>query len=589
MFMWSIKAILLTATALATTNAKPAAKSFKQRALRKHAKVFKHSPIATGAIGPFAGSALLEPTPTASLLPEVDSPFGSHDILGSLPSDSLMLSGGIHGGDTESNESEDGSGSTDQDGLPTQDNDAQSSGYASDAVRGETLNSTEVNNLFDVWDTETADATSSNMFNSSRPTEEIELNYGAAATPSLNNGSTLNSSSNPSSKPAVSHTKVVDLGQTHRFDAPLIHPSNPFDDHHHIQGGAILHSDNSLVPSSSQSDVGLRLNEAKASCMLGGGSMPKGESVELMFFYELQTTALSKGLLEDIEYALIEQICNGAGRRLSLRVGDDNILAWESWESTPKDVISNDYVCSPTNPFNSMTCHVVEGGMTLQLAKNYDHKAAIVSDAYKLLDGLFELISFSGIVEANYIGYDPSSLMLRERNGDSAAMNLQTDNESHISYTPLIIAVAGALIIALGAGFYNLVKGRRGIEEDSSVKHLDDKSLAHHDHDSLAHETVMTMGTASIIGISPIPSYDTKGSNSGNAFAAPSFPLPRSHTADDISQPKQQHHLEGHIILNEDEATQTSWRRLGILPFLELEGIREEVSSGSELYDERSV
>ena len=313
-----------------------------------------------------------------------------------------------------------------------------------------------------------------------------------------------------------------DVDETDAQDVPFVHSRNPKD----VEMN------------------GLELTDTGSRCTLSVDSSDAVE-MELPFYYLVETTAtFSTDIVEDIERSLISQLCGIDDEMTDNRMLlSDDVVAWES---TPKDFVSTDYVCDPANP-EAKLCHVVEGGMTVMA-----HDEDVVTDAYEEIESVFSSLSIVDndprVVDVQYVGYDPSSLALREDVAAGAKIDDQSDGWN--SGDTAMIALSGALLVlvTLIAGFYHMNRrNKKGIVSSTSNtfedKQIDDKSFAITEATSVATSANSCYGNASL-GITP---------NNDDEYL---------------------HYPKKHYILGEDKETKSSWQSLGILPA----PIREEES-----------
>lgn len=286
-------------------------------------------------------------------------------------------------------------------------------------------------------------------------------------------------------------------------------------------------------------------------CIIGNETGVSITSIELPYYYRLETVAYDDSVLAIIENALIQLACNDAAssrRSLSTVLGSEMV----AYNSSPTDVLSNEVTCSATS-IQAQDCHIVEGGMTLTTddTVNVDHN---------IIARLFDKLSLDdpNVVEVKYLGSDKTSLVP----GDGFSNTNESDVESQPLFPIVFIAASFALlIVATMIGFIIL-------KDKEQLPIRDDEKIS--DNNSSTHETAdLTM----VMTASPVGADTTLPSAPSSSTANPE-------------------HFAKSFVFAEEE--QENWQKLGIAPSVTstgacLEGIREEVSSGSEYFDEKSV
>lgn len=301
-------------------------------------------------------------------------------------------------------------------------------------------------------------------------------------------------------------------------------------------------------------------------------------SITLPFYYQLETKKLADdGLLTDVELVLTHTMCSDKDRGVTTRrLNDDKSQkVVVAWNSNPKDVLSTDYVCTPSSP-EAQFCHVVEGGMTVYFIENESNDKgdeAVKLYAYTQIEDSFSslIVDDSSVVDISYLGKAESyvSSLGSVPDEPETMIVVQSAEDGYISDdsynlpVPLIVTLSSALLVTLLVGLHQISRERKKdelIKDDATTPtkpiHVIGDS---HDAQSQAQDTVAnTTITTAYYGGGQEKVLST--------------------------------------ILGENEETRTEWRRFGILPAFAvshdtgLDGIREEFyCSGSELYDERSV
>lgn len=279
-----------------------------------------------------------------------------------------------------------------------------------------------------------------------------------------------------------------------------------------------------------------------SSCtFLVGDSEQDVVSIEIPFYYQLETKTFDDEILTNIEETLLSGVCSVSEsiRRLSNNT-DNQIL---EWNTNPKDTISENYDCTPSSD-EAQLCNVVEAAMTVYYDGD-DDEAAIETHAYQKIEDQFSSLSVddSRVVSVKYIGNSPPI-----ETDDESVDTVQEEEIVSLSYvpSPFVITASGILLFALMIGIYGvLMRGRR-------------KGVSSSDNDTLpppaTHEEVESI-------------YATKEDESQattvlHANLDTSIPIvPRYFDNDDETM-----HTLKQIVLGEDEETRTEWERLGILP-----------------------
>jgi len=288
------------------------------------------------------------------------------------------------------------------------------------------------------------------------------------------------------------------------------------------------------------------------SCDIGPRSGISERSIEVPYFYIVETVVL-EGVVDEIEGLLHLMMCiNGVDRRLAVE-SDEKGVEIVALLSSPKDVVSTEYVCVAQSE-EAQSCNVIEGMITLLIVEgdnSFEQEEELMTNFYLHLAGIFDLFSSvedSNIVLLEYVGSDPSSLMTRAELIEEEEV---ASNDSNSLFKFIAIGASIVTLVMLIAGW----KMKDKDDDDSTLdgKPIDDKSLA-------VETAAMTMTTS--------------------GSADDSSDISSTHDAKEFYRNKA-------FVLAEEE--ESSWRHLGILPN-QLEDIREEFShSGSEFADEKSM
>lgn len=183
-------------------------------------------------------------------------------------------------------------------------------------------------------------------------------------------------------------------------------------------------------------------------------------SITLPFYYQLETKKLADdGLLTDVELVLTHTMCSDKDRGVTnRRLNDDKSQkVVVAWNSNPKDVLSTDYVCTPSSP-EAQFCHVVEGGMTVYFIENESNDKgdeALKLYAYTQIEDSFSslIVDDSNVVDISYLGKDVSDVSSLGSVSDEpetmivvqSAEDGYISNDSYNLPVPLIVTLSSAL------------------------------------------------------------------------------------------------------------------------------------------------
>ena len=252
-------------------------------------------------------------------------------------------------------------------------------------------------------------------------------------------------------------------------------------------------------------------------------------SVEIPFYYRLETTIFDDEILTIIDNTLLSGMCSVSEsiRRLS----DTKVL---EWNTNPKDKISAEYICTPSSE-GAQLCNIVEAGMTVYYDGEED-EAAIETHAYQQIEDQFSSLSVddSRVVSVQYLGNSPL---------------IEEEDLSYVP-SPFVITASGILLFALMIGIYGvLMRGRRKGKSSSDNDTLPPPT-AHEEVESI-YATKEDESQATTVLHANTPDVDTS-----------ILPIvPRYSDNDDETM-----HTLKQFVLGEDVETRTEWERLGILP-----------------------
>ena len=292
---------------------------------------------------------------------------------------------------------------------------------------------------------------------------------------------------------------------------------------------------------SDASSVSIESDETDGCTVLVVDSEENVLSVEIPFYYRLQTTTFDDGIITNIESNLLSGMCSVSE---SIRRLSDANQVFE-WNSKPKDTVSENYDCTPSSD-EAQLCNIVEAGMTVYY-DGHDDKAAIETHAYQQIEDQFSSLSVddSRVVSVQYLGNSPP---IEEE--DESFDTVQEEEIVSISYvpSPFVITASGILLFALMIGIYGvLMRGRR-------------KGASSSDNDTLPPPP--TEEVESIYATKEDESQATTVLHANPSDVDSSIPiLPRYSDNDDETM-----HTLKQFVLGEDKETRTEWERLGILP-----------------------
>jgi len=326
-------------------------------------------------------------------------------------------------------------------------------------------------------------------------------------------------------------------------------------------------------------------------CIFENDSDPELErSLELSFFYRVETTSASEPSLESIERALMELACSD-GRRTRVLNEYPQETAVVAVDSSPDDVFSTNYTCLAKNP-EATSCFIIEGKTTLILeGESTEFDEEIKLDAYSKIEDLFaflpNVLDDSNVVDVNYIGQYPSSTTpITKEAPESEPTEDETVDEPTIdklnnedagddsgAYTALLIATSGGLVAMamLVTGFHRM---NQKTPEMKRTFQPDEKSNdGSNDGQSTAYDTAVL-------------TYD------GSCDRSDASSLSPTHSLDGALSPYRggPEAAKFFVVAEEEEE---NWRELSILPALAqddgtLEGVSEEGSFVSSTSSEDS-
>ena len=266
-------------------------------------------------------------------------------------------------------------------------------------------------------------------------------------------------------------------------------------------------------------------------------------SVEIPFYYRLETTTFNDEILTNIENSLLNGMCTVSESTRLLTSDTYQVL---EWNTNPKDKIFENYDCTPSSE-EAQQCNIVEAGITVYYEENND-EAAIETHAYEQIEDQFSSLSVDDprVISVQYLGNSPP---IEEQ--DESVDDVQEEEIVSLSYvpSPFVITASGILLFTLMIGIYGvLMRGRR-----KGVPSSDNDTLppptTHEEVESIYATKEDESQATTVLHANP-PDLDT------------SIPIvPRYSDNDDETM-----YTLKQIVLGEDEETRTEWERLGILP-----------------------
>jgi len=211
-----------------------------------------------------------------------------------------------------------------------------------------------------------------------------------------------------------------------------------------------------LSTPSSTSSKSDETNTGSSCTLLVVDSEENVVSVEIPFYYQLETTTFDDEILTNIEDSLFSGMCSVTESIRRLRDTDHQVF---EWNTLPKDTVSKEHDCTPSSD-EAQLCNVVEAGMTVYY-DGEDDEAVIETHAYQQIEDQFNALSVDDprVVSVQYL--DNSQPIEEE---DESVDDVQEEEIVSLSYvpSPFVITASGILLFALMIGIYGvLMRGRR--------------------------------------------------------------------------------------------------------------------------------
>ena len=213
-------------------------------------------------------------------------------------------------------------------------------------------------------------------------------------------------------------------------------------------------------------DENIEISDIEAKCNSYTDSNLLSSSIELPYFYQVETISDNNQFLAEIERLLVAAVgkkilsCANATQRRLLEQGHvDGVL------SAPEDTISENYSCSPANPV-AQNCHIVEGGLSLILSvadgeDMHTFLRQLKYTAYDAIETTFETLSLGdqNLIEVIYLGNEFSTLTLFDQNASKEVDETESKANFRI---PLIAAFSFLIVIVFIIIAIKHSKGKEG-------------------------------------------------------------------------------------------------------------------------------